>query len=408
MFKNLVKEYLESSNHSLESLKNDLRISSRIFSTKHGDLVILSYSQIDSPKTDPVVRMCRGLVLEMNTWNIVSFPFYRFYNFEEVPTERVQFNWKNSVATEKIDGSLLEVFNYKGEWLISTRSMIGGENQIDSIGTTVNKIFDLAINPLTRDEFFERLNPNMSYIFELVSPFNQIVTQWKESNLYLIGGRNLSDLKEIQYSEIYQNFDSVLKNLIKIPKIISLFDSIKNDFVGFEKMKMLAETGNSQDEGFVVVDYSSMNEVNSFPRVKVKNSAYVALHHLRGSLENGTPQYDRILTLIFNKEEDEVLANLPHLKPTFDQVREKLNKFLAIFNSELALIKDELNNPDSVNSPEKKKEFALKIKQFSYTPLYFVMLKMKVKSFEELVKVQLANSVPVFDKLWDNYISKMK
>lgn len=408
MFKNFVKEYLDQPEKSLDTLKEELGISYRIFNAKNGDLVILSYSQIDSPKTNPIVRMCRGLVLEMNTWEIVSFPFYRFYNFEEVPEERLKFNWKNAMATEKIDGSLIEIFNYKSEWLISTRSMIGGENAINSLGTTVNDIFDMAISPMTREEFFERLSQNITYIFEIVSPFNQIVTQWDAAHLYLIGGRDYIN-QEYKFMDLYDSFDSAMRNIIRIPKVISLYDKEADDFIGFEKMKMLAETGNSQDEGFVVVDFSSYdNETNSFPRVKVKNSAYVALHHLRGSLENGTPQYERILTLIYNKEDAEVLSSLPHMKPYFDEVKEKYNKFLEGFNTDLKLIEAELNNPQKfIDHPELKKDFAMKIKDSKYKNLFFFMLKSFIKTFDQLVEYQIGKSVNVFDKLWDSYISKM-
>lgn len=408
MFKNFVKEYLDQPEKSLDTLKEELGISYRIFNAKNGDLVILSYSQIDSPKTNPIVRMCRGLVLEMNTWEIVSFPFYRFYNFEEVPEERLKFNWKNAMATEKVDGSLLEIFEHKGEWLLSTRSMIGGENAINSLGTTINNIFDMAISPMTREEFFERLSSDITYIFEIVSPFNQIVTQWDAAHLYLIGGRN-KNYEEQKYTDLYDSMDSAMRNIIRIPKVISLYDKEADDFIGFEKMKMLAETGNSQDEGFVVVDFSSYdNETNSFPRIKVKNSAYVALHHLRGSLENGTPQYERILTLIHNKEDAEVLSSLPHMKPYFDEVKEKYNKFLEGFNTDLKLIEAELNDPQKfIDHPELKKDFAMKIKDSKYKNLFFFMLKSFIKTFDQLVEYQIGKSVNVFDKLWDSYISKM-
>ena len=105
---NWIKRYLDvdcSSINRLDELKSELGISYSITD----NLVIFSYSQIDSPKTDPIVRMSRGIVLEKDTWNIVSMPFYRFYNFEEVPEEREKFNWNKSVATTKIDGCCDEI-----------------------------------------------------------------------------------------------------------------------------------------------------------------------------------------------------------------------------------------------------------------------------------------------------------
>ena len=46
-------------------------------------LVGFKYSQIDSPKTHPVVRASRGTVLEKGTWKLVAHPFTRFFNYGE-------------------------------------------------------------------------------------------------------------------------------------------------------------------------------------------------------------------------------------------------------------------------------------------------------------------------------------
>jgi len=406
MFINHVKNYLEVPGHSLETLKTELGISSRIYNAKHGDLVIFAYSQIDSPKTNPIVRMCRGLVLEKDTWDIVSFPFYRFYNFEEVPEERIKFDWKHSYATEKIDGSLLEIFNYKGEWLLSTRSMIGGDNALNAIGTTVNDIFNDAIKPLDRFQFFSFLNPNYTYIFEIVSPYNQIVTQWDTAHLYLIGGRNIQQ-EEIPFTDIYSLLDSRIQKVIRLPKVISLYDAEKDEFIGFDKMKHLAETGNSQDEGFVVVYYNSNNDQFSFPRVKVKNSAYVALHHLRGTLDNGVPQYARMLCIVYNNEVEEVLSSLPFLKSYFNDVTAKWERFKIAFNAGLELVKDDLSQSNKfIEHPELKKDFAMKVQKTKFSSLYFFMLKFGLQTLDEFIDYQLNHSVPIFDKLWENQVSK--
>ena len=103
--KNLVKEYINSGK-SFDDLKQEFGISCNIFD----NLICLTYSQIDSPKTAPIVRQCRGLILDKNTLDIVHYPFFRFYNFEEVLEERSKFNWSKAFALEKVDGSLCGVF----------------------------------------------------------------------------------------------------------------------------------------------------------------------------------------------------------------------------------------------------------------------------------------------------------
>lgn len=74
-------------------------------------LVILNYDQIESPKTHPVVRECRGLVLEKDTWNVVARAFTRFFNYGETDC---QFDWSKFTATTKEDGSLLLLYRYAG------------------------------------------------------------------------------------------------------------------------------------------------------------------------------------------------------------------------------------------------------------------------------------------------------
>ena len=67
-----------------------------------------------------------------------------------------------------------------------------------------------------------------------------------------------------------------------------------------------------------------------------------------------------------------------------------------------------INDPKKfVDHPELKKDFAMKIKDSKYKNLFFFMLKSCTKTFNEMVDYQISKSVDVFDKLWENYISKM-
>ena len=75
--RNLIKEYLEAG-HTFEDLENEFAISAN----QVENLICLNYSQIDSPKTVPIVRQCRGTIIDADTYDIVHYPFFRFYNFE--------------------------------------------------------------------------------------------------------------------------------------------------------------------------------------------------------------------------------------------------------------------------------------------------------------------------------------
>lgn len=48
----------------------DLEAELGIKSSENGNLVVLNYNQIESPKTDPIVMECRQLALEKGTWDL--------------------------------------------------------------------------------------------------------------------------------------------------------------------------------------------------------------------------------------------------------------------------------------------------------------------------------------------------
>ena len=61
------EELLSSPPYSLSIKRKDTRI-------------LFKYSQIDSDFSLEIVREARGLILEDKTWNVVCYPFKKFYN----------------------------------------------------------------------------------------------------------------------------------------------------------------------------------------------------------------------------------------------------------------------------------------------------------------------------------------
>jgi hypothetical protein len=404
--RNLIKEYLEAG-HTFEDLENEFAISAN----QVENLICLNYSQIDSPKTVPIVRQCRGTIIDADTYDIVHYPFFRFYNFEEVPEERIKFNWKNAKAVTKIDGSLFGVFYYNNKWYITTRKQIGCNNMVNGFPLTFGNIFDMAI-PIPRDEFFAMLDKNLDYIFELTSQYNMVVTPYSEANIWLIGVRDRNDYKELNAEEYYKSLPESLRSIIKTPEYHSLVDE-NGEFRGFEEMKRLAnECPNPTDEGFVVVDYSSYDdEFGYFPRTKVKNASYVSLHHLRGQLDDGGVSYPNILEIIFKGEQDEVKSLFPNLAMFFDEVEPKFNKFMEeLENSITPEMIEIIQMPEDVkNEKENKKRFALSLDK-RFQPFLFSMHRDGIidvkKSIEKCMLKSPGGIKGYFKNLWERYVSK--
>ncbi len=400
--KNLIKEYFDSGK-TLNDIKNEYGISYNVFN----NLVILNYSQIDSPKTNPLVRMCRGIVIEKNTWNIVHYPFYRFYNFEEITEENKKFNWDNAVATTKIDGSIFGIFNYNDNWYVSSRFQIGGLNTPNGI-ITYYDIFKKAIYPLNDDEFFSVLDKKLDYTFEIVSPYNKIITPYSEANLYITCIRDkTNNFKEISLKDII-NIDHIKilldREIIKSPAIISL--SNKNGkFKGFDKMKQLAEDMNPTDEGFVVVDWSSYdNNAEAFPRIKVKNSAYVTLHHFKLGAENDSINMNNIIKILFNNEQDEIISTIPDMKNIFNSIEPKWCKWINAFKNE----EQQYKNFFKLSKEERnlvKKEFASSIKNNKYAVFLFYMFNNDCHSIHETLEKMSKFKSNFWKNLWKDFIN---
>jgi hypothetical protein len=81
-----VEEYLQ--NKTFDDLTDELGIGVK----KHPNLplVILDYSQIDSPKLHPIVRECRGLILNYDSKKLVAKSFNRFFFFVEIGGEQIK------------------------------------------------------------------------------------------------------------------------------------------------------------------------------------------------------------------------------------------------------------------------------------------------------------------------------
>jgi RNA ligase len=128
-----------------------------------------------------VVRECRGIILdETDGYQPVCVPFFKFGNDGESYADDI--DWTTARVQEKIDGSLIKVWCHKGAWRVSTNNTINAENaKTNNNEDTFRNIFDKAW-ALTGKEFGE-LNPDDTYMFELVSPQTRVVVPYLETKL---------------------------------------------------------------------------------------------------------------------------------------------------------------------------------------------------------------------------------
>jgi len=274
--------------------------------------VLLKYAQAGPDFTIPIVRECRGIILdELDNFRPVCAPFFKFGNYGEAWIPEI--DWKHARVQDKIDGSIIKLWHYGGQWRVSSNG------EIDAGSAAAQGAYSGRKSPLTlRDLFWqawdktgaklEALDPECTYMFELVSPYNRIIVRYEENEIWHIGTRNNRTLEEL-------NPDIGVQKPREFP--IGTLDEVitASKELGIER------------EGFVVVD-------GAWNRVKVKSPRYVALAHLLA----GVSTERNIIEMIRKGETQEFLTYFPEFEPDIRKVSEKLDRLVLELEEDFASV----------------------------------------------------------------------
>ena len=284
-----VQKYLQT--HSLTDLTNEYGIDV----VEYDDCVLLSYSQIESPKTHPIVIECRGLILSKDYSEIYCKSFDRFFNYGEVIDLQRDFDFNTSVVCEKVDGSIIRVYYHPNRgWSVATRKNAFADNLTAMALDTFESAFYKAVG--SKEEFIKVIDEHRDkvFVFEFVSPQNRVVKNYGNGYYaYLLsvfeqksGNELTTPCQLLDWKTTFQSFDG-----IKFPKIYDLksYEDICREFTQMEVT----------DEGFVVFD--TVSKI----RVKIKNPSYLNIFSHR---INGVLTERNIVKLVTENETDEYLT----------------------------------------------------------------------------------------------------
>lgn len=354
-----LQKFLLENNGDLEKLKNEYGVYTNAHKVIH-NLIQFGYDQIESSKVKdhPIVRESRGIILDRNaSWAVVARPFNRFFNWGENIDEDI-FDWNSFVAQEKIDGSLLILYNYRGVWHVATKGSADANGTVGDNSFTFGELFWEIFR--RQMYFISDLNPRNTYLFELTSKYNRVVTSQidNEGTLTLIGVRDNESGLEFP-AVLYRDCFDVVRSYS-----MSTIDEI---------LAAAKEINPSQQEGFVLVD-------KNFNRIKVKSEKYVLIHHLKDSIND-----KRIVDLIRTGEESEVFAYFPDLKIRFDEIKKYVDMTVANLDD---MWNNDIEEEGLLSSSQK--EFALYV-QKCFNPKvhsYFYMRRSgKIKNATEWLAV---------------------
>ena len=115
----------------LEFIKNnpdtwEEKLNEKFIRTNHnGDLVCFKYAT-EADFSDPLVCEARGIIIDVVKLVVVCWPFDKFFNVQE--QYAADIDWNSARVLEKIDGSMIKLFWYKGAWRFATSSTCDAGN----------------------------------------------------------------------------------------------------------------------------------------------------------------------------------------------------------------------------------------------------------------------------------------
>ena len=321
------------------------------FGTTFPELICFKYNQLESPMGERIVQECRGIILDVqNNWEIVSRPYDKFFNYGEGYAHNI--DWNTAKVYEKMDGSLLTLYFYKGKWRVQTSGTVDAECQVSGYNFTFKELFWKVFTELN---YLIPAHSEKEYcfMFELMTPYNRVVVRHPQNRLVLHGVRNIKTGKyhNVNYYSAIYNWEVVTKYEL---------NSLENIIKASNNLDPLKQ------EGYIVEDAE-------FNRVKIKSPSYIALHHAKDTISPRS-----ILNIIRTNESTEFLQYFEEYTEVFNEVESKYKNLIET-------ITDSIKYIYTNNIQDDYKQIGLITKELFYKGLIFQVIK-KHKTIEEVLK----------------------
>lgn len=400
----------------------------QVATKKSDDLYLFNYED-DAPRGHPIVDGCRGTIWRLTgasgpaavgvsdgvlgLWTCVRAAMDRFFNVDE-PVEGIDTSVIPDVPMglqEKLDGTL--VFLYWNEdkkaWVVGTRNLFDCAEQVVRNSMNLRKSFDLSLtastdaskdaSTITTDAStaattaaptsygatngLSKLDDSCkkyTFMFELCSPYNQVVVFHPQTQLTLLAVReNVYPFHEDDPQNFLKFFPDSLKlpQTFDFPDVVACRDFIEKQFkdtLGFEGMVL--NQGTFQNPR----------------RLKLKSKAFVLLAHSPGGNLKAIPEVQILNALLKGENElTELLTYYPVWTEKADRIKKLLTAFRqSIADSEkiLAPLLSTSTDASTGTTNASKAQIAAIAKKSVCPHFFFTMTAKKTKNLEDY----LANS----------------
>ncbi len=225
-----------------------------IYEKKNGALSLFTYSQqcTYDGNWNLFTASARGLIVDTENRQVVAYTFPKFFNLSENKTTIPDLPF---VCSEKVDGSLIIVYCYDGEWRTATKGSFDSDQA------------KWALKYIRDHDMDVSMLPDRTYLFEAVYPENRIVIRYPDAELVLLGS----------YHKWGYEFPT--DNIKTESEFINARAAKTYQFGELAAIIDHAKTLPSSEEGYVL-------RYDDGTRVKIKGDEYCRIHRM---ISNITP-----------------------------------------------------------------------------------------------------------------------
>ena len=328
--------------------------------SENNGFYLYNYNQnVLVPRGDPIIRYCRGLVLNGDGM-IINMPFKRFFNAHEAECDEI--DWGSAEILEKLDGSMISVWWTGSEWEVTTRGSFYPNEHAHNFKETFMRLFTK----------FDKLQPGHSYMFEMISKDNRIVTRYDDEFVCLIGCRSTEALCEFDQDQL----DMIARNIdVRRPKRFKA--------TNVDECRNLFENMEDDEEGLVIVD-------KDFNRMKLKQESYLKMSKIMQLKEQDILDY-----IAGRTEIDGDYMDMP-------EVKEKIKNINDIYRVVFDHVWDVYIN---IKDIETQKEFASHALNYRCSSVLFKMRNKNTAASVTTAIIELKTNWKRMKDIYDSLIT---
>ena len=275
---------------------------------EHNGMLIFNYTHRAQKKGEwnDFERVCRGLILNAKTGQLIAMGFPKFFNWMEGGR-----NTKSHVleVTEKMDGSLGLMYWDGNESKIATRGSFTGEHAIMATQILERKHSDL---------YYGFPSASTTLLFEIVYPDNRIVVDYGDmEDIVLIGAINLLSMDD----KVWFPY---------LTKLAAWYNLMTPKHYGFNSWRAIMDAKDKLDgsqEGFVA-------RFADGSRYKFKGDIYTQLHRTISYL---TPKHilenymantlDTVMAILDESQQDDVMAIVNDIEASASLIENRVSQY---------------------------------------------------------------------------------